>query len=86
MVFREESRLGPQMRAHCTLIRSVSTLSIWVTERGQVDILHLEDLFSSDAKIKCKLRTKQERQKRKRMRDKEGLCGGRGEGVAQLGG
>lgn len=42
------------MRAPYTLTKSVSTSSIGVTEGGQAEILHLEDLFSGNAKIKYK--------------------------------
>ena len=80
MVFREESKLGPRGRALGTFTKSVSASSICKTERGQVDILHLEDSLSGDVKTKCKSIHNQGRETREResMRDEEGLCGGEG--------
>lgn len=50
--------LGHQRGRIAPLTTTASASSIRVTEGGQVDILHLEDLFSGNAKIKYKGRTK----------------------------
>lgn len=81
MVFREESKLGPRGRALGTFTKSVSASSICKTERGQVDILHLEDSLSGDVKTKCKSIHNQGRETKEREHERRGgvVRGGGGE-------